>query len=82
MSSPNNARRLNESIEQIRAGLLNTRGERPAATLSPLPKQGLTVDELIEFLSTISRLGDDAESFAEDVKTARSNDSLPGSSWN
>lgn len=47
----------------------------------PPPKQGLNVDELVELLSNMPRLGDDAESFAEDVRMARSNDSLPDSSW-
>ncbi|KEQ19223.1 type II toxin-antitoxin system Phd/YefM family antitoxin [Endozoicomonas numazuensis] len=78
------ARNLSDTIDSVKASgksLLITRGGRPAATLSPPPKQGLTVDELVELLSTMPRLGDDGESFAEDVRSARSNDSLPDSPW-
>ncbi|MGI9278114.1 MAG: type II toxin-antitoxin system Phd/YefM family antitoxin [Endozoicomonas sp.] len=78
------ARNLSDTIDSVKASgqsLLITRGGRPAATLSPPPKPGLTVDELVEHLSTMPSLGNDSASFAEDVKTARSNNSLPDSPW-
>ncbi|WP_252178486.1 type II toxin-antitoxin system Phd/YefM family antitoxin [Endozoicomonas sp. 4G] len=72
------AKSLSETINSVKASgqsLLITRGGKPVAILSPPPKQGLTVDELVEVLSNMPRLGDDAASFAEDVRLARSNDS-------
>lgn len=77
-------RNLSAAIDKVRISghsIAITKGTQTVAELSPPPKPGLAITELVGLLKSLPKLGDDASTMAEDLKNIRKQTKLPGSKW-
>lgn len=78
------ARNVAMSIDKVRytrTSLDITKGAQVVATLSPPQKLGMPIKSLVELLSSLPKLGDDADAFAVDIETIKTKASLPDNPW-
>jgi antitoxin (DNA-binding transcriptional repressor) of toxin-antitoxin stability system len=78
------ARNVALSIDRVRLSgrsLHITKGSQTVAELCPPPKFGVSLARLADILKALPKLGDDASTFANDLKNARRHAQLPGNAW-
>ena len=78
------ARNVAMSIDKVRLSgqsLFITKGTQTVAELCPPPKAGFPIAKLAELIAALPKLGDDAESMANDLNTSREKSKLPGNPW-
>ena len=77
-------RSLSAVIDEVRVSgysLYITKGSKTVAELRPPPKKGLSVNELINILKTLPKLGDDVTTMENDLQKIRNKADLPKSPW-
>ncbi len=77
-------RNLAAAVNQVRntgKSLSIVKGKQLIAVLAPPPKQGLSVNQLIEMLGNLPPLEDKNQQFSKDLQKVRKAAELPDSSW-
>ncbi|MBL4867084.1 MAG: hypothetical protein JKY67_12005 [Pseudomonadales bacterium] len=78
------ARNLAMSIDKVRLSgqsIFITKGTQTVAELCPPPKLGFPIAKLADLITSLPKLGADAESMSKDINTSRENAKLPGTPW-
>jgi len=77
-------RNLSSMIDKVRItrqSIYITKGNQTIAELSPPPKSGYPLKNLVALLESLPKLGDDAEQMAKDLERIRKNSDLPENPW-
>ena len=77
-------RNLAGIIDNVRLtghSLYVTKGSQTVAKLSPPPKTGLSISQLVSLIESLPRLGADAPAMADDIKSIRNQAVLPENPW-
>ena len=72
------------AIDKVRysgVSLYITKGSKTIAELNPPPKSGFPTNKLSALLNSLPSLGEDANSFSNDVQDIKNQSVLPGDPW-
>ncbi len=79
------ARNMAQTIDNVRmtgTSLLITKGTKVIAKLSPPPKSGLPVNQLVNLLKSLPKLSDgDSLKMSKNIQSVRAAAKLPGNPW-
>jgi len=77
-------RNLAGVIDRVRISgqsLYITKGTQTVAELSPPPKSGCSIEQLVDVLSSLPKLDQDASAMAADIKKIKGAASIPENPW-
>ena len=58
-----------------------TKGTQTIAELSPPPKSGFPIKDLVNFINALPRLENDAQDMSNDIKSIKNKAQLPENPW-